>query len=394
MAQFSKTRINRVYKRSGPKQKQRPYNSQSRPAPEPSIPSEDEEPIEPSDVDSESDSETKSRPYNTLLDIFKINPEKQGRSRKRRKLDKAQAYASSDEDEDDIIDEEDDGQYLEVEEEEVEVAEDHESDTEEAKDDPFETHINAPEATEIASRVQALQSNGWTNSKRAFGSLGDCTIYSPKETKIHNQLLGAQKGLISASGMKKKLEVAAERVERDFSETTKALSPYIFGYSDVLFGARTPQNSPSLRQATCLHVLNHVFKTRDKVVKHNSKLAGAGDDTELAFRDQGFTRPKVLFILPTRGACAKIIDTIVELCQPEQQENRKRFEDNFLSADGEVSADRPDDFKDLFDGNDDDMFRIGIKFTRKTVKFFTQFYNSDIILASPLGLRSAIDGGE
>jgi U3 small nucleolar RNA-associated protein 25 len=89
-----------------------------------------------------------------------------------------------------------------------------------------------------------------------------------------------------------------------------------------------------------------------------------------------------------------MVSSIIDLCDPDQQENRKRFEETYVQEESRASADRPADFRELFEGNDDDMFRLGIKFTRKTVKFFTQFYNSDIIFASPLGLRRAIDSGE
>lgn len=84
--------------------------------------------------------------------------------------------------------------------------------------------------------------------------------------------------------------------------------------------------------------------------------------------------------------------------------NRKRFEREFSIEDcdkpeerlkeceGEalVEKGKPVDFIELFRGNASDQFRIGIRIHPASVTLYSPFYQSDIIIASPLGLRLVI----
>ena len=255
--------------------------------------------------------------------------------------------------------------------------------------DPFLKHFAQREDTELSQGVSDVKNDRWATRVSDSKLEGGYLIKVPQVSSsalIHGSSIVLN---INDLQLKQKLQEPAKKALPSLDRVTGSLTSSIFNYRDVLFPQRTLRNAKILRTLVCLHALNHVFKTRDKVIRDNARLAK--EETEdLELRDQGFTRPKVLVILPTRNSCHKYVDTIITLCEPEQQENKKKFQDSYDSRDDLFSEDKPEDFRELFAGNDDDMFRLGLKFTRKTVKFFAQFYNSDIIFASPLGLRMAI----
>ncbi|KAH7148733.1 hypothetical protein EDB81DRAFT_472801 [Dactylonectria macrodidyma] len=352
------------------------------------------------DVDSEDDSEDDSdgdgnaaaRPYMALLQSLNEN---NAPTAKRRKLDHRESSKPDDKDgsSSDSESDEKDIDRVEDEAENDAVEEQPEDDSEDEGDstDPFDVHFAHPDEDLVAKRVTAVQKSDWV-MKRALMQSWRATVMYPNSDS--GSEIPKPVSELNGLKLKQKLKEIATRKIGSFEEVHRNFSSLLFDYRDVLLCDRTVRNSDQLRQLTCLHALNHVFKTRDRVIKDNYKLAKEGSDAELELRDQGFTRPKVLFLVPTRNSCLRMINTIRDLCEPDQQENRKRFDESYFDRESKFGDDRPADFRDLFEGNDDDMFRLGMKFTRKTVKYFSQFYNSDILFASPLGLRMAIGSEE
>jgi U3 small nucleolar RNA-associated protein 25 len=264
------------------------------------------------------------------------------------------------------------------------------ADEDEDPADAFDLHFANPDDNVLSRRLKEVAEKQW-HTQNFVRDGGKWTVSKPGVVTANDENVAHTFPEPSSFKIKQRLSEKGKATLNHLAGAEKSFASTTLSYRDALFGARTVPNSSSLRSITCLHALNHITKTRDRVLKNNAKLAKVGPDTDQEFRDQGFTRPKVLILLPTRQSCVKYINTIVGLYQPEQQENKKRFEDSYV-ADEEMAMDRPEDYRELFAGNNDDMFRIGVKFTRKTMKFFSQFYNSDLILASPLGLRQAISG--
>ena len=335
---------------------------------------------------SDSDNEIQGhnvQPYNSLLQAINLNSQHDMQLHKKRKLnsaDDAQGNEKLQEDDAEAIEEPQDVDDLGL--------DDFEVDEQGQTSDPFLEHLD-PDSTALEKLIQAVKTSDWLTSKSSQGLQFFQVIQTPQVSgqsfESSNTIIPDTESLF----LKKRLQIPAKKRLPDFDELARHLAFSIFNYRDMLFSHRTPMNSAILRDLACLHAVNHMSKTRDKVIKDNARLTKENFGEDLELRDQGFTRPKVLILLPTRHSCVRYIEALVSFYEPEQQENKKRFQDSYASGE-QVSEDKPEDFRELFDGNDDDMFRLGLKFTRKTVKFFAHFYNSDIILASPLGLRMVL----
>ncbi|CDP17242.1 unnamed protein product [Coffea canephora] len=69
-------------------------------------------------------------------------------------------------------------------------------------------------------------------------------------------------------------------------------------------------------------------------------------------------------------------------------------EDEDVENSKRKKSSKPSDFQSLFGGNNNDHFMIGIKYMGRKIKLYADFYSSDIIVASPLGLITKIGAVE
>lgn len=189
-----------------------------------------------------------------------------------------------------------------------------------------------------------------------------------------------------------------------FTKLQTELFSIMNNYQDLYYPQRTLANGEEIRFIYCLHTLNHILKTRAKVLNHNAKLSKMAPGNSKApaivpdsYRDQGLFRTKVLIVAPFRDSALRIVKILIALLFPQntggnQVMHYKRFLDEFggESLQFPKKNPKPEDYEQTFAGNSDDTFRIGITITRKAMKLYSDFYSSDILIVSPLGLRMII----
>ena len=120
---------------------------------------------------------------------------------------------------------------------------------------------------------------------------------------------------------------------------------------------------------------NKNFITYHKEIKE--QYNNANDKDEINIKDQGFTSPKVLILVPYKKHARIILEELISIFSNNNWKgitNKKKFKDEYSEFDSM-----------------DDCFRMGINisFFENKMKLYSPFDESDIILASPLGLKLA-----
>lgn len=171
------------------------------------------------------------------------------------------------------------------------------------------------------------------------------------------------------------------------------------------------------------HAVDHVFRSRRQVVANNSM--------DKPPRDQGFVRPRVVFIVPFRHHALHLVQLLADLSPATTEKNgssetvaavRLLRADRLTTEYGDdedveepdsndtealsarerksrearrraLRAPRPRDHTALFGGsgeprrNCDDRFCLGVRASGAALRPFVPFMRADYIVASPLGLR-------
>jgi len=232
----------------------------------------------------------------------------------------------------------------------------------------------------------------------------------------------------SSKGEESNHTAVVEGTASIFSELQSILYPSLSNYADLLITAVTPHaNQLAIDNIVALHILNHCLTSSNIIASNNKHIKRDKDDEDSEERrDQGYTRAKVLILLPTRSTAWHFINLIISLLGVMNGEDEERSVENFKKFEAEfgmipqeeeatddaaskrrktVLQEKGVEWNALFgdEVNSDDDFKIGMSFKKREkhhdsnrkssigggmqMKLYSDFYYSDIIIASPLGLK-------
>ena len=158
-------------------------------------------------------------------------------------------------------------------------------------------------------------------------------------------------------------------VNDESMNTTEAITKELFRSHDAEFIAKYHKEHSSSQ-----------VNNNDEFIKYQmnikSKYSTKDNDT-VNIKDQGFTCPKILILVPNKKHAKTLIEELIQLYSNGSWKgisHKSKFKEDFQE----------------FSSNDD-HFRLGLKFSffDNKLDLYTSFDESDIIIASPLGLKLA-----
>ncbi|KFM58522.1 Digestive organ expansion factor-like protein, partial [Stegodyphus mimosarum] len=252
-----------------------------------------------------------------------------------------------------------------------------------SKSDPYTEHFEQELPEELASQKYEHE-----YKKYEFPEIGKFIFSKPLIQNLEIKDPCAKKYELFDFYWKKNLVETLKTFRKGFSNYELGLLNLISGYTDIMYMKRTHEKSENLRMLYSLHALNHILKSRAKIIHHNSKIS---KNSEEEYRDQGFTRTSVLILVPFRHDCYCIVSLLSRLLPECVVMNKKRFENEYgPPPPAQRIKPKPPDFEQTFEGNIDEDFKIGLRIKNKSITLYSEFYSSDLIIASPLGLRQIV----
>ena len=206
----------------------------------------------------------------------------------------------------------------------------------------------------------------------------------PKESLKATSTVESLNAQIFSNAELSKESFVEVNLNRERTELQKELLPLFESYSDVLLpGIFRAALRSQVRDMYVLHVLTHALKSRRRVL-HGTRRGGS-------VADSGFRRPHVLVILPIRGDAYDFARRLIDAHPLDKVHGMGHFEES-IAFDYFDIENRPDDYVERFSVNPDDNFWYGIKLARDEIRLNSGLDSSDILFASPLGLRRLMEG--